>query len=103
MMTRWNDDFDEFVKFARCWLQQREGSVAEFRLLLIGDGRAIRNERIVQSSGGSDLWRSVSSFAANYGRDGEYVQAMDEWGEMVIRVGVATARSSLMTASAAAA
>ena len=77
--------------------------MAEFKLLLIGHGRTIHNEQIVQSSGGSELWCSVSTFAANYGRDGEYVQAMDEWGEMVIRVGVATARSSLMAASAAAA
>jgi hypothetical protein len=76
--------------------------VAEFKLLLIGNGRTIYNEQIVQSSGGSELWCSVSTFAANYGRDGE-VQAMDERGEMVIRVGVATARSSPMTASAAAA
>jgi hypothetical protein len=43
----------------------------------------------------------VSSFAAKNGRDGQYVQAMDEWGEMVIRVGVATARSSMITANAA--
>ena len=76
--------------------------MAEFKLLLIGHGRTIHSEQIVQSSGGSDLWRSVSTFAAN-GRDGEYVQAMDQWGEMVIRVGVATARSSLMATSAAAA
>ena len=62
-------------------------------------GRGVRFEL---PSGGSELWFSVSTFAANYGRDGEYVQAMDEWDEMVIRVGVA-ARSSLLTASAAAA
>ena len=78
-----------------------EGSVAAFRVLLIGDGRTIHYEQIVQSSGGSELWRSVSSFAAKNGREGQYVQAMDEWGEMVIRVGVATARSSMITANAA--
>jgi hypothetical protein len=77
--------------------------VAEFKLLLIGHGRTVHSEQIVQSSGGSELWRSVYSFAANHGRDGEYVQAMDQCGEMVIRVGVATARSSLMAKSAAAA
>jgi len=82
-------------------MQQREGSVAAFRVLLIGDGRTIHYEQIVQSSGGSELWRSVLSFAAKNGRDGQYVQAMDEWGEMVIRVGVATARSSMITANAA--
>jgi hypothetical protein len=83
------------------WIQQREDSVAAFRVLLIGDGRTIHYEQIVQSSGGSELWRSVLSFAAKNGRDGQYVQAMDEWGEMVIRVGVATARSSMITANAA--
>jgi hypothetical protein len=76
--------------------------VAEFRLRIIGDGRTIQNEQMVQSSGGSELWRAVSFFAARFGRDGEYVQAFDQNGEMVIRVGVATARSSLVMASAAA-
>ena len=76
--------------------------MAEFRLRLISHGRSIHNEQTVQSPGGSDLWRAVSFFAANYGRDGEYVQAMDEEGEMVIRVGVATARSFMLAERAAA-
>ncbi len=67
--------------------------MAKFRLRLIADGRSIQNEQTIQSPGGSELWRAVSFFAANHGRDGEYVQATDEDGEMVIRVGVATARS----------
>jgi hypothetical protein len=77
-------------------------SVAEFKLLLIGDGRTIHTEQMIQSSDGRELWRSVSSFAANYGRDGQYVQAIDERGEMVIRVGVATARSPITARAAAA-
>ena len=76
--------------------------MAEFRLHLISDRRSIHNEQIVQSPDGSALWRAVSFFAANHGRDGEYVQALDEEGEIVIRVGVTTARGSKATASAAA-
>jgi hypothetical protein len=76
--------------------------VAEFRLRVIGDRRTIHNEQMVQSFDGGELWRAVAYFAARYGRDGEYVQVFDQDGDMVIRAGVATARSSLVTGSVAA-
>jgi hypothetical protein len=76
--------------------------VQMFRLRLIGECRTIHREQALKSVTGIDLWREVSFFAARYGRDGEHVQVFDEGGEMVIRVGVATARSSLLATNAAA-
>jgi hypothetical protein len=76
--------------------------VKKFRLQLIGVGRAIRQEQILKSVGGRELWDAVSSFAARSGRDGEHIQVFDDEGDMIISVGVATARGSSNAPSVAA-
>jgi hypothetical protein len=76
--------------------------MSHFILHLIGECRTIRRVETVVSTGGKDLWRVVTSYAACHGSDGEHVQVFDEHGGMVIRVGVSTARTATTTMSVAA-
>jgi hypothetical protein len=74
----------------------------KFRLRLINASGEIRHEHVFGSKGGSDLWRTASDSAHRLGRLGEFLQVFDEFGDMVIGVGVATARSPSTNVRAAA-
>ena len=74
----------------------------QFRLRLIGATGEIRHERCFDSAGGTDLWRVTADAADRYGRTGEFLQVFDSRGDMVIRVGVSTARGMKTGARAAA-
>jgi hypothetical protein len=66
----------------------------QYRLRLIGiDGEA-RIEKVIEQPSLSAVWRELAVIAEALGRDGEFLRVIDECGEMVIRVGVATARSA---------
>jgi hypothetical protein len=66
----------------------------QYRLRLIGiDGEA-RIEKVIVQPTLSAVWLELAVIAEALGRAGEFLQVIDECGEMVIRVGVATARSA---------
>jgi hypothetical protein len=66
----------------------------QYRLRLIGLNGEARIEKVMEQPTLSAVWRELAVIAEALGQAGEFLQVIDECGEMVIRVGVATARSA---------
>jgi hypothetical protein len=65
----------------------------QYRLRLIGMNGEARIEKILEQPTLAAVWLELAEIAETHGLDGEFLQVFDDIGEMVIRVGVATARS----------
>lgn len=61
---------------------------------LISQGGGIRRQATVLMPSLSAIWPELAAVADNFGHLGEVLQVMDPHGDMIIRVGVATARSA---------
>jgi len=61
--------------------------------LVAADGEIRRQEAAVFPST-SAIWVALADIAQELGRPGEFLQVFDDRGEMIIRVGVATAQSA---------
>lgn len=64
----------------------------QYRLRLIGMNGEARIEKILEQPTLTAVWLELAEIAETRGLDGEFLQVIDDNGEMVIRVGVATAR-----------
>jgi hypothetical protein len=64
----------------------------QYRLRLIGMNGEARIEKILEQPTLNAVWLELAEIAETRGQDGEFLQVIDDNGEMVIRVGVATAR-----------
>jgi hypothetical protein len=62
---------------------------------LIGQGGEIRRQAKVTMPCLAAIWRELAAVAVKFGNPGEFLQVLDPQGEMIIRVGVATARSAI--------
>jgi hypothetical protein len=61
---------------------------------LVGQGGEIRRQANVTMPSLRTIWSELAAVADNFGRPGEVLQVLDPNGDMIIRVGVATARSA---------
>ena len=61
---------------------------------LISQGGEIRRQANVMMPSLSATWRELAAVANDYGHPGEVLQVLDQDGDMIISVGVATARSA---------
>ena len=61
---------------------------------LISQGGEIRHQANVLTPSLSAIWCELAAIADNFGHPGEVLQVMDPHGDMIIRVGVATARNA---------
>ena len=62
---------------------------------LISRSGEIRRQETVTTPSLPAIWRELASVADRLGRPGEVLHVMDPQGEVIIRVGVATARSAV--------
>ena len=60
--------------------------------LISPNGETRRQEKLTLSAL-SSIWPILAEFADRFGKSGEVLHVIDQEGEMVIRMGVATARS----------
>ncbi len=61
---------------------------------LIGQGGEIRRQANFMMPSLSAIWRELAVVADKFGHPGEVLQVLDPHGDMIIRMGVATARSA---------
>jgi hypothetical protein len=66
----------------------------EFNCRLISQSGEIRRQKCVTLPSLPAIWRELAAIAQSFGQPGEVLQVMDAGGDMIIRVGVATARCS---------
>jgi phasin len=66
---------------------------------LISQAGEIRRQSNVMIPSLSAIWRELAAVADNFGHPGEVLQVLDPHGDMIIRVGVATARSAMTNSS----
>jgi hypothetical protein len=62
--------------------------------LITPNGETRRQEKLTLSALPS-IWPILAEVADRFGKSGEVLQVIDQQGEMVIRMGVATARSAM--------
>jgi hypothetical protein len=69
------------------------GTVPNFKLRLVRRSGEVRLEHWLSIDDGRQIWSVLRSFADRFGETGDFLQVFDETAEMVIRVGVDTAKS----------
>lgn len=74
----------------------------EFNWRLISRTGEIRREDKLEITAFAGVWPKLADIADCFGMPGEVLQIIDGNGEMVIRMGVATARSLIVRSSCAA-
>lgn len=68
-------------------------AMRNFRLCLVRRSGEVRIETSLSVDDGKQIWSELRSLANRFGESGDFLQVFDESAEMVIRVGVDTARS----------
>jgi phasin len=68
----------------------------ELNWRLISQAGEIRRQSNVMMPSLSAIWRELAAVADDFGHPGEVLQVLDLHGDMIIRVGVATARSAMI-------
>jgi hypothetical protein len=71
----------------------------EFSWRLVDANGATRLRETMRAEGISDLWTIVPKIVGEFGRPGEILQILDELGDIVIYVGVATAKKTRQLAA----
>ncbi len=61
---------------------------------LVSQGGEIRRQANMTMPSLDAVWRELAAIADHFGRPGEVLQILDAHGDMIIRVGIATARSA---------
>jgi hypothetical protein len=61
---------------------------------LVSQNGEMRHQANMTTPSLHDVWRELTALADRFGRPGEVLQVFDAHGEMIIRVGVATARGA---------
>jgi hypothetical protein len=72
----------------------RGRTMLELSWRLVGQGGEIRRQAHVTMPSMAAIWRELTAIADTFGRPGEVLQVFEPNGDMIIRVGVATARSA---------
>jgi hypothetical protein len=65
----------------------------EYNWRLIGQNGETRHQEKLTLPSPRSVWEALAEIADRFGKPGEILQVFDGTGEMVIRIGVATARS----------
>jgi hypothetical protein len=68
-------------------------AMLKFRLRLVRESGEVRLEYWLSVDDGKQIWSALRFLADRLGETGDFLQVFDESAEMVIRVGVDTARS----------
>jgi hypothetical protein len=76
--------------------KRQENAMLEYSWRLISPNGETRHQEKVTLSTLSAVWSILAEIADRFGRPGEVLQVIDQEGQMVIRMGVATARSTAM-------
>jgi hypothetical protein len=74
----------------------------EFSWRLISRTGETRRQDKLELTAFSAVWQKLADIADHFGRPGEVLQIIDGDGEVIIRMGVATARSMIARSSCAA-
>ncbi|HUO54376.1 MAG TPA: hypothetical protein VMU18_06535 [Rhodoblastus sp.] len=67
----------------------------ELSCRLVGPGGEVRRQASLTTPCLRAIWRELAAIADHFGRPGDILQVFDRNGDMIIRMGVATARQAL--------
>lgn len=85
---------DSFEFCARSHTQQEAiNAMLEYSWRLISQNGETRHQEKLTLSAAAGVWPRLADIADRFGKPGEVLQVIDGDGEMIIRMGVATARS----------